>query len=65
MQGREVPINGDLRKLRFADGLINPESMILGSYGRVTHKISGLKKSGELCILQCSDAEFNTEKECF
>lgn len=36
VQGRKVPINGDLRKLRFACGLSKTEAMVLGPYGRVT-----------------------------
>lgn len=44
VQGRNVPINGDPRKLRFADGLSKPESNILGSYGRVTHKFPGTQE---------------------
>lgn len=41
VQGRKVPIHGDLRKLRFADGLSKTEAMLLGSCGRVTHKEPG------------------------
>ena len=56
VQGRKVPINGDLRKLRFADGLSKPESMILGSYGRVTHKILGtqeIRRAMHLAMFGC------------
>ena len=40
-QGQKRPINGDITKLQYADGLSGEEKILVGCFGKVTKKVAG------------------------